>query len=298
MYDVAIIGGGVAGLTAAIYAVRNGHTAVIFERASVGGQITLTNEVENYPAISSISGFELAANMEKQAATLGAEIRYEEVASLELLGSVKKVVTAEGVYEARNVILAMGAEPKRLGLAGEERYIGRGISYCAVCDAAFYRGKIAAVIGGGNTAVQDAAHLARFAKKVYLIHRRTEFRAAKVETDKLKGMENIEILTSYVPVKILADGKITGLEIESRADGTKVTLEIAGIFLAIGYTPNTQLVKDAVTINENGYIVTDAHMRTGIPGVFAAGDLVEKPLRQLITAENDGAIAASSLELE
>lgn len=295
MIDVAIVGGGVAGLTAAIYAARGGHSAVVFERAAIGGQISLTADIENYPAIPHISGFELAANMEKQAIEVGAAVRYEEVTSLELTTVPKRIVTNTNVYEAKNVILAMGATPRKLNLANEESYIGRGISFCAVCDAAFYRDKTAAVVGGGNTAVQDAVHLARFAKKVYLVHRRTEFRAAKAELVKLSDYNNIEIVTPFTPFEIVIENDmVSGLRLVGKT-GKKRTIQLDGIFIAIGYTPNTELVRDKINLNENGYIVTDSRMRTNLPKVFAAGDVVEKHLRQLITAENDGAIAASFL---
>lgn len=289
MKKILIVGGGISGMTAAIYAARNGADVTLFEGNVVGGQIVLTDKVENYPAAASVSGAELAMNVYAQAESFGVKLVSEQVGAID---TDQLQITAGKVYHGDAVILAMGQSPKRLGLADEEKFIGRGISYCAVCDGMFYRGKTAIVVGGGNTAVQDAVHLSRLAKKVYLVHRRNEFRASTAETEKLRNSQNIEIVTPYVPHRILSqEGRLIGLEVAMRDGDKKSVLDADGIFLAIGYIPNTKLIASQIALSQNGYIIVDEHCRTNKPNVFACGDIVEKPLRQLTTATSDGTIA-------
>lgn len=294
MFDVIIIGGGPAGLTAAIYASRSGLRTLLLEKQFVGGQASLTAAIENYPAVKIMSGFELCDNMREQAEQFGAEIRYEEVESLSLKEKIKTVKMQSGVtYEAKAVILCMGASARRLGLADEERFIGAGLSTCATCDGAFFKGKEVAVVGGGNTAVEDALYLSKLAAKVYIIHRRNQFRADEIMVRLLRTAPNVEIITPATVEKIKGGARVSG--ITALHDGQERDLDVAALFVAVGQNPVTGLVADILKLDEGGYIVTDEEMATDTGGVFAAGDIRRKPLRQVVTASADGAIAASSV---
>lgn len=295
--DIIIVGGGVAGLTAGLYAKRGGMDALLFERMFSGGQIATTYLVENYPGFDEpISGPDLAMKLEAHARKFGLEILYDEVVELELEGRIKKVVTDKGEYEAKALILCMGAQPKKLGLPKEDEFRGKGVSYCATCDGAFYKDKLVAVVGGGDTAVEDALFLAQHAARVYLIHRRNALRASKILQDRLFANPKVEILWDSVVDEILGDQGVEGLLVRNLKDGSKKELKVDGLFVAIGIQPNNVLVQGKLKMNEAGFVITDENMATSIPGVFAAGDLRQKPLWQIITAAADGAIASVSAQ--
>ncbi len=293
MRDVIIVGGGPAGFAAALYSARAKLKTLLLEKAFSGGQMDATAWVANYPGFEQpVNGSELAARMEKHAKKFGAEVRNEEVIELSLDSRVKRVKTRENIYEARSVILCMGTFPRELGLPAEKKFRGQGVSYCATCDGAFYRGVDVAVVGGGDTAAEDALFLTRFCSKAYLVHRRDSLRAARVIQDAVLNNKKIEIVWNSIVEEILGEHEIEGIRVRNVISGETRELAVKGIFVAIGSIPNTGLVRGQVKLNEAGYIVTDECMRTTIPGVFAAGDIREKPLRQIITAESDGAVAA------
>ena len=287
--DILIIGGGTAGLTAAIYAVRAGYSALVLEKAVIGGQIVNTPHIENYPAIGKISGYDFADQLRRQAGSLGARILAGEISSLELSGTPKRVQTDLGEIEAKAVIIANGAHHRKLNVPGEDAFSGRGVSYCATCDGAFFRGKEVAIVGGGNTALQDALFLARGCKTVYLIHRRDAFRAEKTTVNAVQSAANIQVITPAVVCRITGDQVVTGLEIEQA--GQKKQLAVAGVFIAVGMEPENELFSRWVEL-AGGYIKAGEDCLTSCPGVFAAGDTRTKPLRQLVTAAADGAVAA------
>lgn len=289
MYDLLILGAGPSGLTAGIYAARGGLKTAIIEKTSFGGQLALTSEIENYPGFENISGFELAYKMQQQAEKLGVEFIYEEITDLDIVGDVKSVKTQGNKYEAKAIIIAMGASPRLLGLDKEKALLGAGVSYCATCDGAFFRGKDVAVIGGGNTAVEDAIYLSKFCNKVYIVHRRNEFRATKAEINKMTAKQNVELVLSSVVSDIFGESKVEGIEVTTREQ--KKRIDVSGVFVAIGRTPNTTLI-NGIDLTDNGYIVVDRLQRTSEKGVYAVGDIVDKSLRQVVTACSDGAVAA------
>ena len=293
IYDIAIIGAGPRGLTAAIYGQRAGLRTINFEANVHGGQIINTPEVENYPALGKISGVEFATNLYMQALDFGADIRYEEVTGVRLEGDIKKVTTAMGEYEAKTVIIATGVTRRKLEIPGEETMIGRGVSYCATCDGTFFRNKTAVVVGGGNTALEDAGYLSGLCSKVYLIHRRDEFRAVRHEVAKVVNNEKIEILYSTIPLEILGETKVTGLKVQNRVTGEERILDTDAVFVAVGLIPHNDMFAGQVEMKD-GYILSDESCTTSIPGVFAAGDTRTKGLRQLVTAASDGAVAATA----
>lgn len=296
MYDLIILGGGPAGLTAGLYATRSKLDTLMIEKMYLGGQIINTYQIENYPGYEDISGPELISKIEAQTKRYGLQIVNEDVVGLDITGDVKKVNTGNVTYEAKAIILAMGATPKKLGLEKEAKFIGSGISFCATCDGAFYRDATVAVIGGGNTAVEDAMYLTKFAKKVYLIHRRNELRATKAEQDKAFANDKIEFIWDTVVIDIEGEYGVEGLKLKNVKTGEESSLKIDGMFIAIGLAPNTEIVKGIIDMDEYGYIMTDEDMRTNISGVFAAGDIRHKTLRQIVTATADGAIAAYAAE--
>ena len=296
-YDTIIIGGGPAGLSAGIYAMRSRLNAVLVEKFAPGGQAMVTDFVENYPGFpSGITGPELAAAMEQQARNLGLEILLSEVTSIDLSGEEKVIVTPDGELRAPTVILAVGATPRRLGIPGEDRLTGKGVSYCATCDGAFFRDKEIAVVGGGNTAVQDAAFLSKFGSKVTIIHRRDALRATKILQERAFKNPKIEIAWNTIVKEILGEYKVESLLLEDVKDGSQRTLAVDGVFVLIGTHPNTELLRGQIILDPTGYIITDEDMQTNIPGVFAAGDCRRKSLRQMVTAAADGAIAAVAAE--
>ena len=292
MYEILIVGGGPAGLTAAIYAARAGKHVAVLERGSTGGQIISAPLVENYPGIPSVSGAELARQMTEQACTFGAEIVYTEAAGLEKTPAGFRILCTDGAREAKAVILATGAAHRQLGLAAEEALTGCGISYCAVCDGAFYEGLDVAVVGGGDTALQDALFLANTCRSVTLIHRRNAFRASPHLVSCAERQENIRILRNYTVQKLLQRGGILhGVEILHTETGNVEQLAVDGLFVAIGQTPQSTPFLESIAA-ENGYYLAGEDTKTSLPGVFAAGDGRKKQVRQLTTAVSDGAAAA------
>lgn len=292
MTDILIIGAGPAGLTAAIYAARAGVSVLVLEKSIYGGQVSLTSEVDNFPTRQGIQGADFANDLYEQATKQGAEVRFEEVQAVELDSEVKRVTTAEKVYEARTVILAAGASHRKLNCPGEEKFLGRGVSYCATCDAAFFRDKVVAIAGGGDTALGEALFLSNNCKHVYLIHRRDSFRGQKAKQDAIRTRANIEpVLSSYVTA-IDGDTKVTGCIVET-PEGSR-RLDVDGVFVAIGLDPQTSLYRGILPLDTAGYIMAGEDCATPLSGVFVAGDLRRKPLRQIVTAAADGAVAAVS----
>ena len=296
MYEILIVGGGPAGLTAAIYAARAGKTVAVLERETPGGQIVSAPLVENYPGILSISGAELAQKMTEQAKSLGAELLSAEATGLSKTQNGFLVSCADGALEARTVILATGASHRKLGLSQEDALTGCGISYCAVCDGAFYDGADVAVVGGGDVALEDALYLSNICEKVYLIHRRDGLRGAKMLQQKIKETENIEFLPFYEVQEICGDGKVEKVILKQNQTGETRNLELSGIFIAIGMDPQNEAAQGLVDLDATGYIVAGEDCRTSHSGIYAAGDIRTKQLRQVVTAVADGATAISSIE--
>lgn len=296
-FDLIICGAGAGGLSAAIYACRAGLRTLVLEKLFSGGQVASTYEVENYPGIAEAAeGTELAMRFETQARKFGAELRHEEILSLSLDGEMKEVQTTKERYCAPQIILAMGAQPKMLGLEREESLRGRGVSYCAACDGAFYRNKSVAVVGGGNTALEDALFLSKFCERVYLIHRRDVFRGDKYLADKVLSDTKITVLWDTVAETINGD-PVQSLSVRNVKTGITHEIEVSGLFVAVGITPQSFLAEKKVAM-EDGYILTDEMMRTNVKGVYAVGDVRKKFLRQIVTAASDGAIAASAAQAE
>ncbi len=296
-YDVAIVGGGPAGLSAAIYAARGGLKTVIFEKGLIGGQIVLTTEVENYPGFEErVSGFDIIEKMQKQAEKFDAEIKIEEVKAIGLEGLCKIIETNKGIYKVKSVIIASGAHPRKLAIPGEEKYTGRGVSYCATCDGALYRGKVVAVIGGGDSAIEEAMFLTKFASKVYVIHRRDQLRAVKILQERVFANEKIEIIWDSVVQEIQGGDFVENLLLYNKKTKKNSELPLNGVFIFVGIIPSSDLVESRVDFDEQNFIKTDETMHTKIPGVYAAGDVTHKVLRQIITAGSDGATAAFSAE--
>jgi thioredoxin reductase (NADPH) len=299
IHDVIIIGSGPAGYTAAIYAARAQLTPLVFEGTSFGGALMTTTEVENYPGFrNGIMGPDLMDEMREQALRFGADLRMEDVESVDLDGPVKSVVTAEGeTHRARAVILAMGAAARYLHIPGEQELLGRGVSSCATCDGFFFRDQDIAVIVGGDSAMEEATFLTRFARSVTLVHRREEFRASKIMLNRARENDKIRFLTNPVPVAVEGENTVTGLRVRDTVTGEETTLPVTGVFVAIGHDPRTELVREAVQVDSDGYVlVQQPSSRTSLAGVFAAGDLVDRSYRQAITAAGTGCTAAIDAE--
>ena len=295
--DVLIIGGGPGGYSAALYCARAGLKTLVLEKLSAGGQMALTSQIDNYPGFEEgIDGFELGEKMQANAERFGAVTELAEVYSLDLEGEIKVAHTSEGDFEAKAIILATGANPRELGVPKEESYVGRGINYCAACDGMFYKDKVVAVVGGGNTAVADTLILSRIAKKVYIIHRRDTLRATKVYHKQLEAMENVEFVWDSTVTDLIVGDKVQGLNIKNLKTGEESQLEVDGVFVSIGRKPNVELVDGKVELDKAGYIVADESCRTSIPGVFAVGDVRTKALRQVVTAAADGATCSHYVE--
>ncbi len=296
LYDVIIIGSGPAGLAAAIYAQRAKLSCVILEREYMsGGQVVNTYEVDNYPGLPGIGGFELGMKFREHGERLGAEFVHAEMKSIIIEEAVKRVITDKGEFEARAVILAMGAAYRKLNVPGEKELTGMGVSYCATCDGAFFKGRTVAVVGGGDVAAEDALFLARVCEKVYLIHRRDELRAAKILQEKVLSCNNIEMIWDTEVAELCGDDHLESARLRNKKTGEESKLILDGIFIAVGTVPNTQQVKGLVEMDEGGNILADENGYTSVPGVFAAGDLRRKQLRQIITAAADGANAITSV---
>ena len=292
MFDLIIVGAGTAGLSAAIYGVRAGKSVLVLEGAAYGGQIINTPEIENYPGIKKISGFEFATNLYNQAKELGAEIRFEKVLSVQEKNGHKIVVTKDKEYEAKAVILATGAKNRNLGIEKEQELVGKGVSYCATCDGMFYRGKVVAVNGGGNTAVEDATFLSEYVEKVYVIHRRDSFRADKAEVDRLVAKKNVELVLNSTIKALESDASgLTGILVVDK-DGKERQIPVDGLFVAIGQAPDNEAFRNEVDLDSKGYISAGEDCSTKTEGIFTAGDCRTKAVRQLATAASDGAVAA------
>lgn len=292
MYDIIIIGAGPAGLSAAIYGQRGGKKTLVLDGKGFGGQIINTSEVENYPGIKRISGFQFASEIYEQATELGAEVVFEKAEAIEDRGNTKIVKTGSGQYEGKAVILATGAKNRPLGLADEEKFTGAGLSYCAACDGAFFHGRDVAVVGGGNTALEDAEVLSGIADKVYLIHRRDTFRGDAAGVKRLETKDNVEFILDTVPVAFLGENTISGLKIRNVKTGEERQLEVSGVFAAVGQMPDNQAFSNVAELDKGGYIAADESCTTARAGIFTAGDCRTKKIRQLATAAADGAVAA------
>ena len=292
VYDMIIIGGGPAGYTAALYAARAGLDAVLIEKAGAGGQMALTDVIDNYPGFDEgIDGFTLGMKMKNGAERFGVKTILEQVNSVDFKNDVKAVNTSGKTYFAKTVVVSTGADPNELGVANEREYIGKGIHYCAHCDGRFYKDKTVMVVGGGNTAVADALFLARFAKKVYVVHRRDTFRAEKILVDPLLHAENVEVLWNSVPVEFTAEERISGALIKNIVTNQEIKVPVDGVFVSIGRKPVTYFLEGSVSLDDKGYIIADETCRSSVDGVYAVGDVRTKPLRQIVTAAADGAVA-------
>ena len=297
IYDMIVVGGGPGGYTAALYAARAGLDTVILEKLSAGGQMALTEQIDNYPGFEDgIDGFSLGEKMKRGTERFGVETKLTEVLSLDLSGTVKKAATSEGPLFARIIVLATGAGPRELGIEGEQELIGKGVNYCAACDGMFYKNKTVVIAGGGNTAAADALILSRICKKVIVVHRRDTLRATKIYHEPLMKAENVEFRWDSEIIELLHDEKVIGIRLRNVKTGEETTLACDGVFVSIGRKPSSELVKDQVEVDPAGYIIADESTRTNIPGVFAVGDVRTKALRQVVTAVADGATAVHYAE--
>lgn len=297
VYDMIVIGGGPGGYTAALYAARAGLDVVVLEKLSAGGQMALTSQIDNYPGFDQgIDGFTLGMQMQSGAERFGAQTEYAEVTDVDLQGSIKQVQTSEGPFYGKTVVISTGANPRDLGIAGEQQLVGRGINYCAACDGMFYKGKTVVVVGGGNTAAADAMLLSRICEKVILVHRRDTLRATKIYHDPLKKAKNVEFLWNSVVSELISDERLTGIKVRDVQTGEETVISCDGVFVSVGRKPATKLVAGQLELDASGYIVADESTRTNIPGVFAVGDVRTKVLRQVVTAVADGAMAVHYAE--
>ena len=293
IYDMIIVGGGPGGYTAALYGARAGLDVLLVERLSAGGQMNLTGQIDNYPGFpEGVDGFQLSMLMQQQAERFGAKSKYAEVLKLELEGEIKKVVTNEGEYLAKSVVISTGASPRQLGVDRENDMIGRGVGYCAHCDGGFYRGKTVAVVGGGNSAAAEALHLSRIAKEVILIHRRDTLRATQIYHKPLMEASNIRFLWDSEVTQLLGEDLLEGIRVRNLKNGEEQNVAVQGLFVSVGRKPATELVKEQLTLDNAGYIMAGEDTKTSIPGVYAVGDVRTKELRQIVTAVADGAMAA------
>ena len=297
IYDVLIIGGGPAGYTAALYAARAGFDTLVLEKMCVGGQMALTGDIENYPGFDEgVDGFTLGEKMLNGAERFGAKTQYDEVLSVQFSENIKKVVAVGGEYYGRTVIIATGADPRKLGLIKEDELIGRGVHYCAHCDGRFYKDKTVVVVGGGNSAAADALYLSRLAKKVYIVHRRDTLRATKVYHEPLFKAQNIEFIWNSTVDELLDNDRVNGVKLRNVKTGEITSLDCDGVFVSIGRKPTTEFLGGAVDLDENGYIIADETTKTNVPGVYVVGDVRQKALRQVVTAVADGAVAVHFAE--
>ena len=297
VYDMIVVGGGPGGYTAALYAARAGLNVLVLEKLSAGGQMALTETIDNYPGFAQgVDGFTLAETMQQQAERFGARSEYAEVTALDLTADPKVLQTSAGTFAARTVVLATGADPRPLGLPDEEALTGRGVAYCAACDGMRYKGKTVVVVGGGNSAAEDALLLTRIARKVILVHRRDTLRATKIYHEPLRQAENLEFRWNSVVTALLHDGQLNGARLRDLTTGTETELPCDAVFVSVGRQPATELVAGQLERDAGGYLVADETTRTSLPGVFAVGDVRTKPLRQVVTAVADGAVAVHMAE--
>lgn len=297
LYDMIVVGGGPGGYTAALYAARAGLDVLVLEKLSAGGQMALTEDIENYPGFpEGMDGFTLAERMQQQAERFGAQSEYAEVEGMDLSAQPKVLQTSAGTFAAKTVVIATGANPRELGLPGEAALTGRGVAYCAACDGMRYRGKTVVVVGGGNSAAADALLLSRIAAKVILVHRRDTLRATKIYHEPLRQAENLEFRWNSVVTELLQDGKLTGVRLRDLTTGAETDLPCDAVFISVGRKPATELVQGQLTLDAAGYIAADETTVTNLPGVYAVGDVRTKPLRQVVTAVADGAVAVQEAE--
>ncbi len=297
IYDMIIIGGGPAGYTAALYAARAGIDTVVIEKMAAGGQMALTDIIDNYPGFEEgVDGFSLGMKMQKGAERFGAKTEYAEVVSVDFSDKIKRVKTSSGELLAKTVVISTGANPRELGAPGEREFVSRGVHYCAHCDGGFYRGKTVVVVGGGNSAVSDALHLSRIAKKVFLVHRRDSLRATKIYHEPLMKAENVEFIWNSTLEAFRGEGKLSGAAIKNLNSGEISEIECDAVFVSIGRKPATEFLSDSVELDNYGYIVADESTKTNIDGVYAIGDVRTKSLRQVVTAVADGAVAVHFAE--
>lgn len=297
IFDMIILGGGPAGYTAALYASRAGLDTVLLEKMSPGGQLALTDVIDNYPGFEEgIDGFDLGMKMQTGAERFGAKTEYAEVTDVDFSDMIKKVHTTNGTYYSKTVVVATGANPRKLGLAGETELTGRGVHYCAHCDGRFYKGKTVAVVGGGNSAVSDALYLSRLAEKVCMIHRRDTLKAEKIYQEMLLKAENVEFLWYNTVSEILSEDRVSGVKVRDVKTGEEKEITLDALFISIGREPVTDFLKGKIKADEAGYVVADESTKTSVDGVFAAGDVRTKPLRQVVTATADGAVAVHFAE--
>lgn len=292
MYDIVIIGAGTAGLTAAIYGVRSGKRVMVLEGTMYGGQIVNTPEIENYPGIKNVSGFDFATNLYEQAMELGAEIVLDKVVAVEKKEDFYAIQCEGDTFEGKSVILATGSKNRRLGVELEEELLGKGVSYCATCDGMFFKDKVVAVAGGGNTALEDAGYLAAYCKKVYLVHRRDEFRGEEKLVQQLREKSNVEFVLNTIITGLQGTNKLEAMDIETKKNGVKLNVAIDGLFVAVGREPENGIFSHLVDLDEFGYIEASEDCKTKSEGIFAAGDCRTKKVRQLTTAASDGAVSA------
>ncbi len=297
MYDVIIVGAGPAGLTAGIYAARGGLKTAILELAMPGGQAASTELIENYPGFpDGVNGYELMNSFHKQALTFGVEFIFEEVQKFNLTDQIKTIQTHNETYEARSLIIAAGSKPRLLGVPGEEVFHGRGVSYCATCDGAFFKGKKVVVVGGGEAAIEEGTYLTKFAEEVIIVHRREGFRASQIVMERAKANPKIRFELHAIIEEILGSEKVEGVRIRDVLNGGIREIPADGVFIYVGTNPNTQFIHGEIETDDQGYILTDNHLQTNIKGVYAAGDIRNTPLRQVATAVGDGALAAVEVE--
>lgn len=297
VYDMIIIGGGPGGYTAALYAVRAGLETLVFEKMAPGGQMALTEQLDNYPGFENgIEGYMLAMKMQAGAARFGVVTKYADVKAVKLEGEIKELDTTEGKFFARTVAVATGANPRKMGVAGEDELLGRGVHYCAACDGMFYKDKTVMVVGGGNTAAADALVLGRICKKVYLVHRRDSLKATRIYHEPIMKAENVELVWNSSVEELVYDDRLKGVKVRNLKDNSLREIECDAVFVSIGRNPESSLVKGQLELDEVGYIVADESTATKIPGVYAVGDVRTKALRQVVTAVSDGAVAAHYAE--
>lgn len=297
IYDMIVVGGGPGGYTAALYAARAGLSVAVLEKLSAGGQMALTGQIDNYPGFSNgVDGFTLGQDMKAGAERFGAQTLRVQVKKLQLSGPVKEITTDTEVLRAKTVVVATGANPRPLGVAGEEALVGRGVSYCGHCDGMFFRGKTVAVVGGGNSAVAEALFLSRIAKKVYLIHRRDTLRATALYRQQLESLDNVQILWESAVTGLIHNERLTGITLKHLSTGEEKEIPLDGLFISVGRAPATELVQGQLALDDAGYIVADETTQTNLPGVYAVGDVRSKALRQIVTAVADGAVAVHYAE--